>query len=90
MSVKPAPSAVCSLGSSPQTRAREGVREGAHPADSGRTGDLKVIGALIAAVAQGPPSCTFPHTVKTHVHNAFAKLGIASRAQLAQLMRGSN
>ncbi|WP_424080123.1 ATP-binding protein [Mycobacterium sp.] len=30
-----------------------------------------------------------PHTVKTHVHNAFAKLGIASRAQLAQLMRGA-
>ena len=29
------------------------------------------------------------HTVKTHVHNAFAKLGINSRAQLAQLMRGS-
>ena len=28
-----------------------------------------------------------PHTVKTHVHNAFAKLGIASRDQLAQLMR---
>jgi DNA-binding CsgD family transcriptional regulator len=31
-----------------------------------------------------------PHTVKTHVHNAFAKLGINSRAQLAQLMRGSD
>jgi DNA-binding CsgD family transcriptional regulator len=30
------------------------------------------------------------HTVKTHVHNAFAKLGIASRAQLAQLMRGTD
>ncbi len=27
------------------------------------------------------------HTVKTHVHNAFAKLGISSRAQLAQSMR---
>jgi DNA-binding CsgD family transcriptional regulator len=30
-----------------------------------------------------------PHTVKTHVHNAFAKLGITSRAQLTQLMRGA-
>ena len=30
------------------------------------------------------------HTVKTHVHNAFAKLGINSREQLAQLMRGSD
>jgi len=28
--------------------------------------------------------------VKTHVRNAFAKLGIASRAQLAQLMHGSD
>ena len=27
------------------------------------------------------------HTVKTHVHNAFAKLGINSRTQLAQLKR---
>jgi DNA-binding CsgD family transcriptional regulator len=29
-----------------------------------------------------------PHTVKTHLHHAFAKLAITSRAQLAQLMRG--
>jgi DNA-binding CsgD family transcriptional regulator len=30
------------------------------------------------------------HTVKNHVHNAFAKLGINSRAQLTRLMRGSD
>jgi DNA-binding CsgD family transcriptional regulator len=30
------------------------------------------------------------HTVKNHVHNAFAKLGINSRAQLAHLMRASD
>jgi hypothetical protein len=29
------------------------------------------------------------HTVKSHVHNAFAKLGITSRAQLTQLMHRS-
>ena len=31
-----------------------------------------------------------PHTVKTHVHNAFAKLGITSRAQLTQVIPGSD
>lgn len=31
-----------------------------------------------------------PNTVKTHVHRAFAKLGITSRMQLAQLMRDSD
>jgi len=30
------------------------------------------------------------HTVKTHVHNAFTKLGVNSRAQLTQLMRGTD
>jgi DNA-binding CsgD family transcriptional regulator len=31
-----------------------------------------------------------PHTVKTHLHNAFAKLRITSRAQLTQVIRHSN
>ena len=30
------------------------------------------------------------HTVKYHVHNALAKLGIKSRAQLTQFVRGSD
>jgi DNA-binding CsgD family transcriptional regulator len=30
------------------------------------------------------------HTVKTHIHNAFAKLGINSRRQLTRFMRGSD
>ena len=31
-----------------------------------------------------------PHTVKAHVHNAFAKLGINSRAELSKLMHGTD
>jgi DNA-binding CsgD family transcriptional regulator len=31
-----------------------------------------------------------PHTVKAHLHNAFAKLEINSRAELSQLMHGTD
>ena len=61
--------------------------------DSLTDSELKVInliaqGATNRSVAQQLHLSL--HTVKTHVHNAFAKLGIASRAQLARLMRGSD
>jgi DNA-binding CsgD family transcriptional regulator len=52
---------------------------------------------VVNLIAQGVPNRSVaeqlnlsPHTVKTHVHNAFAKLGINSRAQLAQLLHGSD
>jgi DNA-binding CsgD family transcriptional regulator len=61
--------------------------------DSLTDSELKVInliaeGATNRSVAQ--QLRLSPHTVKTHVRNAFAKLGITSRAQLAQLTRGSD
>ena len=61
--------------------------------DSLTDAELKVVN-LIAQGATNREVATHlylsPHTVKTHVHNAFAKLGIASRAQLAHLMRGAD
>jgi DNA-binding CsgD family transcriptional regulator len=50
---------------------------------------------IVKLIAQGVPNRSVAtqlhlslHTVKTHVHNAFAKLGIDTRAQLTQLMHG--
>ena len=58
--------------------------------DSLTDAELKVINLI----AEGATNRTVaqqlhlsPHTVKTHLHNAFAKLGITSRAQLTQHMR---
>jgi DNA-binding CsgD family transcriptional regulator len=52
---------------------------------------------VVNLIAQGVPNRDVAaqlhlslHTVKTHVHNAFAKLGITSRAQLTQLLHGSD
>ncbi|MGV0715063.1 AAA family ATPase [Mycolicibacterium sp. XJ662] len=49
---------------------------------------------VVSLIAQGASNRSVaqhlhlsPHTVKTHLHNAFSKLGITSRAQLAQRMR---
>jgi DNA-binding CsgD family transcriptional regulator len=61
--------------------------------DSLTDSELKVVN-LIAAGATNQSVATQLHlsfhTVKTHLHNAFAKLGINSRTQLAQLKRGSD
>ncbi|MGV0049387.1 helix-turn-helix transcriptional regulator [Mycobacterium colombiense] len=61
--------------------------------DSLTDSELKVIN-LIAQGATNRSVATqlhlSPHTVKTHVHNAFAKLGITSRTQLTQLTRDAD
>jgi DNA-binding CsgD family transcriptional regulator len=59
--------------------------------DSLTDAELKVVnliaqGATNRSVAQ--QLHVTPHTVKAHLHHAFAKLGINSREQLTQLMRG--
>jgi DNA-binding CsgD family transcriptional regulator len=59
--------------------------------DSLTDAELKVVnliaqGATNRSVAQ--QLHVTPHTVKAHLHNAFAKLGINSREQLTQLVRG--
>jgi DNA-binding CsgD family transcriptional regulator len=55
--------------------------------------ELKVINLIAAGVTNRDVAEQLHlslHTVKTHVHNAFAKLGINSRAQLTRLMRESD
>ena len=61
--------------------------------DSLTDSELKVVnliaqGATNRSVAQRLH--VTPHTVKAHLHNAFAKLGINSRAELSKLMDGSD
>jgi DNA-binding CsgD family transcriptional regulator len=61
--------------------------------DSVTDAELKVVNLIAQGVTNRSVATQLHlslHTVKTHVHNAFAKLGINSRAQLAQLMRGSD
>ena len=61
--------------------------------DSLTDAELKVVnliaqGATNRSVAQRLH--VTPHTVKAHLHNAFAKLGINSRAELSKLMHGTD
>jgi DNA-binding CsgD family transcriptional regulator len=58
--------------------------------DSLTDSELTVINLIAAGVTNRDVAAQLHlslHTVKNHVHNAFAKLGINSRAQLTQLMR---
>ena len=60
--------------------------------DSLTDSELKVVNLIARGATNRDVAAQLhlsPHTVKTHVRNAFAKLGITSRAQLAQLVRGS-
>jgi len=61
--------------------------------DSLTDSELKVVNLIAQGVTNRSVATQLhlsPNTVKTHVHNAFAKLRINSRAQLTQLMRGSD
>jgi hypothetical protein len=60
-----------------------------HPrAKTGWDSELKVINQIAhgATPFRRHRTAPFPHTMKTHVHNAFAVLGVTSRSKLAQLM----
>ena len=55
--------------------------------------ELKVVNLIAQGVTNRDVAAQLHlslHTVKNHVHNAFTKLGINSRAQLTQRMPGSN
>jgi DNA-binding CsgD family transcriptional regulator len=61
--------------------------------DSLTDSELTVINLIAAGVTNRDVATQLHlsvHTVKNHVHNAFTKLGINSRAQLAQLTRRSD
>jgi DNA-binding CsgD family transcriptional regulator len=61
--------------------------------DSLTDSELRVVNLIAAGVTNRDVATQLhlsPHTVKNHVHNAFAKLGINSRTHLAQLMPRSD
>jgi len=61
--------------------------------DSLTDSELKIVNLIAQGVTNRDVATQLHlslHTVKTHVRNAFAKLGINSRAQLTRFMRGSD
>ena len=61
--------------------------------DSLTDSELRIVNLIAAGVPNRDVATQLHlslHTVKNHVHNAFTKLGINSRTQLEQLMRGSD
>jgi DNA-binding CsgD family transcriptional regulator len=61
--------------------------------DSLTDSELKVVNLIAQGVTNQSVATQLHlslHTVKNHVHNVFAKTGINSRAELTQLMRGSD
>jgi DNA-binding CsgD family transcriptional regulator len=61
--------------------------------DSLTDSELKVVHLIAEGATNGSVAQQLhlsPHTVKTYLRNAFAKLGINSRVQLTQLIRGSD
>ncbi len=61
--------------------------------DSLTDSELKVINLIAQGVANRSVAQRLhvtPHTVKAHLHNAFAKLGINSRAELSKLIHGTD
>jgi hypothetical protein len=71
---------------------------GAHPSgianiECEAIADARRVGRALRRLGVERRIVTHPRAktgLKTHVHNAFAKLGITSRAQLPQLMRRSD
>jgi DNA-binding CsgD family transcriptional regulator len=61
--------------------------------DSLTDSELKVVNLIAQGATNRDVAAQLhvtPHTVKAHVHNAFAKLGINSRAELSKLVHGTD
>jgi DNA-binding CsgD family transcriptional regulator len=58
--------------------------------DSLTDSELKVVSLIAEGVTNRAVAAQLrlsPHTVKTHIRNAFAKLGVNSRAELSRFVR---